>query len=68
MVSETSLLALVQVARIGLKAWEASQRGTLTQEELDLAWADVHDAVAIGQSNWEESKKSLAAKARREDQ
>lgn len=64
--NEAALLALVQVARIGLGAWESHQKGELSEEDLERAFAEAADRVSAARSNWQASKDSPAAKARRD--
>ena len=67
-VDAASILALAQVVRIGVNAWEAAQRGELTEEELDEAMAQIQDRVTGARSNWQASKRSPAAVARRDEE
>ncbi len=65
--SPAELLALVQVAKISVSAIEAYQRGDLSRAERDEAWGQIRDRTAAAEGNWEASKQTPAAQARRNE-
>ena len=67
-IDPASVVAVAQVARIAVEAFVQHQKGELTQEELDLAWEEIHGHAITARGRWEQSKLTPAAAARRDDE
>lgn len=65
--SPSELLALVQVVKISANALEAFHRGDLSRSEMNEAWGQIRDRTAAAEGNWEASKQTPAAQARRNE-
>lgn len=56
MVSEASILAMLQVIRIAATAVEQHQKGDLTRAQLAEAWKEINGKVERAELAWLESK------------
>lgn len=66
-VDPAKVLAFVQIMKIGVSVVEAYQKGELTEDEMAGAEAQVRERVATAHEDWQASKETPAATARRNE-